>query len=127
MPAESDLAMGLVNVVAETTVVAMPAEFAAMAAFSAVSMVGTVGCVEVAPVHAGFSMPSRAAASSNPYCVGVKNVLSVTWFTNVNFHFGVVGKFPATSFAPALAVLDDELHVASRAEVAAVALTRSVP
>ena len=34
-----------------------------------------------------------------PYWVGVKNELSVTWFTNVNFHLGVVGKLPATAAA----------------------------
>ena len=34
-----------------------------------------------------------------PYWVGVKNELSVTWFTNVNFHLGVVGKLPAAAAA----------------------------
>src|SRR5450755_199713 len=126
MPAVRALAMGLVNAVAETTVDAMPGELAAMAALNEVSMVGTVGCVEVAPVHAGVGMPSRAAQSAKPYWVGVKKALSVTWLMKVNFHFGVLGKFPAVSFA-AWAVLPDELQAASRAEAAAVALTRPVP
>src|SRR5450755_576872 len=131
MPAARDLAIGLVNAVADTTVVAMPGEFAAIAEFRAVSMVGTVGCVEVAPVQVGVGRPSRAAQSANPYWVGVKNELSVTWLTKVNFHFGVLGKFPATSFAPVPLVLPAagaaELHAASSADAAAVALTRPVP
>ena len=65
-----------------------------------------------------------------PYWVGVKNALSVTWLTNVNFHLGVVGKLPATSFADAdgAALLElDELHAAISAEAAAVALNRPAP
>src|ERR1700733_15901595 len=118
MPADSALSIGLPNAVAETTVVAMPGEFAAMAAFSEVSIVGTGGWVEVAPVQDGVGMPSRAAASAKPYWVGVKNALSVTWLTKVNFHLGVVGKLPASSFAadavePGDALLGlDELHAA---------------
>src|ERR1700722_3072148 len=126
MPADSALSIGLPNAVAETTVVAMPGEVAAMAALSEVRSVGTVGWVEVAPVQDGVGMPSRAAASAKPYRVGVKNALSVTWLTKVNFHLGVVGKSPAVSLA-ALAVLVDELHAAIRADAAAVALTRPVP
>src|SRR5579859_1452543 len=126
MPAASAELIGLTNEVAETTVVAMPGEPAVTASLKEDSMVGTVGWVDVAPVQAGVGMPSRAAASAKPYWVGVKNELSVTWLTNVNFHFGVVGKFPAVSLA-ALAVLVAELHAAIRADAAAVALTRPVP
>src|SRR5215469_9377850 len=99
MPACSALLMGLTNEVAETTVVAMPGEPAVTAAWKADSMVGTVGWVDSAPVQAGVGRPSRAEASWKPYWVGVKNALSVTWLTKVNFHLGVVGKFPAASFA----------------------------
>ena len=122
--------MGLVNAVAETTVVAMPGEPAVTAALKADSMVETVGWVDSAPVQDGVSMPSRAAASWKPYWVGVKNALSVTWLTKVNFHLGVVGKLPATAFADdvGLAPLElDELQAAISAEAAAVALNRPAP
>src|SRR5580704_2740191 len=113
MPACSALLIGAVNAVAETTVVAMPGEPAVIAALRADSMVEFVGWVDSAPVQAGVSIPSSAAASWKPYWVGVKNALSVTWFTNVNFHLGVVGKLPAASFADpdGAALLElDELH-----------------
>ena len=100
------------------------------AALKADSMVETVGWVDSAPVQDGVSMPSRAAASWKPYWVGVKNALSVTWLTKVNFHLGVVGKLPATSFADdvGLAPLElDELQAAISAEAAAVALNRPAP
>src|ERR1700733_6687652 len=126
MPAARALLIGEMNAVASTTVVAIPGEFAATAEFSAVSMVGTVGCVEVAPVQAGVGMPSKAAASANPYWVGVKKELSVTWLTKVNFHPGVFANSPAPSFV-LLALLGDELHAASSADAAAVALTMPAP
>src|ERR1700749_807410 len=130
MPACSAPLMGWVNEVAETTVGAMPGELAVTAALKADSIVGTVGWVESAPVQAGVSMPSRAEASWKPYWVGVKNALSVTWLTKVNFHLGVVGKLPAASFAVdvGLAPLElDELQAAISAEGAAVALNRPAP
>src|SRR5712691_12671032 len=133
MPADSALLMGAVNAVAATTVVAMPGETAVMAAWIADSMVEFVGWVDRAPVQAGVGRPSRAAASANPYWVGVKNELSVTWHTNVNFHLGVVGKFPAAAFVAdadpvGAALLElDELHAAISAEAAAVALNRPAP
>src|ERR1700760_936773 len=130
MPACSALLMGATNEVAETTVVAMPGEPAVTAALKADSMVETVGWVDSSPVQAGVSMPSRAAASWKPYWVGVKKALSVTWLTKVNFHLGVVGKLPATSFADdvGLAPLElDELQAAISAEAAAVALNRPAP
>ncbi len=82
----------------------MPGEVAAMAAFSEVSIVGTVGWVEVAPVHDGVGDAEQGRAVREAVLGGVKNALSVTWLTKVNFHFGVVGKFPA-AFLAALAVL----------------------
>src|SRR6266567_5246287 len=121
MPADSALLMGAVNAVAETAV---------MAAWIADSMVEFVGWVDRAPVQAGVGRPSRAAASANPYWVGVKNELSVTWHTNVNFHLGVVGKFPAAAFAVDVGAAPlevDELHAAISAEAAAVALNRPAP
>ena len=98
MPACSALLMGAVNAVAETTVVAMPGEPAVTAAWKD-DMVGTVDWVDSAPVQAGVGRPSSAAQSWKPYWVGVKNALSVTWLTKVNFHLGVVGKLPAAAFA----------------------------
>ena len=88
----------------------------------------------VDPVHLGLGMPSSAAASAKPNWVGTKNRLVVTWLTNQNCHAGTCGKLPATALAadvdtftvPVL-LLFDELHAASRAEAAAVALTRPVP
>ena len=77
--------------------------------------------------------PSSAAQSWNPYWVGVKNALSVTWLTKVNFHLGVVGKLPAAAFAAdavpvgAAELLDELLHAAMSAEAAAVALNRPAP
>src|SRR6476619_5312247 len=100
MPACSALLMGATNAVAETTVVAMPGELAVIAAWRADSMVEFVGWVDRAPVQAGVGSPSSAAASAMPYWVGVKNELSVTWFTNVNFHLGVDGKLPAAAARP---------------------------
>src|SRR6266446_744197 len=129
MPAARALAIGLVNALASTTVVAMPGELAAIAELMALTMVGTVGCVDVAPVHTGVGRPSSAAASWKPYWVGVKNELSVTWLTNVNFHFGVEGKSPGPPLpllvAPVL--VPDELQAVSSAVAAADALKSPVP
>ena len=133
MPACSALLMGATNAAAETTVVAMPGEPAVTAAWKADSMVELVGWVDRAPVQEGVGRPSSAAASAMPYWVGVKNELSVTWFTNVNFHLGVVGNLPAAAaavdddeFGAALLELD-ELHAAISAEAAAVALEHAAP
>src|SRR6202046_1594810 len=133
MPWLSAELIGLVNAVAETTVVAMPGELAVMAAWMADSMVELVGWVERGPVHDGVGRPRRAAQSAKPYCVGVKKELSVTWLTKVNFHLGVVGKLPAAAFTAdaepvAEAELVDELlQAAISAEAAAVALNRPAP
>jgi hypothetical protein len=74
------------------------------------------------PVH-WYEQPSSAHASAAPYWVGTKNGLVVTWLTNTNFHFGVVGKFPI----PPAALVDDDEHAASRAAAAPVALARPAP
>src|ERR1700743_1878727 len=132
MPADSALLIGEVNAVAETTVVAIPGEPAVTAAgipgkpartaaWKADGIVELVGWVDRAPVQAGVGRPRIAAASAMPYWVGVKNELSVTWFTNVNFHLGVDGKFPAAAAAvpDGAALLElDELHAAMSAAAA---------
>src|SRR6266566_5606781 len=129
MPAARALAIGAVNAVAETTVVAMPGELAAVAELIALTMVGTVGWVDVAPVQTGVGRPSSAAASWKPYWVGVKKELSVTWLTKVNFHFGVEGKSPGPPLAlvPPPVDLLLELHAVSSAVAAAEALKSPVP
>src|ERR1035438_903176 len=127
IPAARALLIGATNAFGSTTVVAMPSVLAAIAEFSEVIIVGTVGCVEVAPVQEGVEMSSRAAASAKPYWVGVKNALSVTWLTKVNFHEGVFGNFPAAFVAVAAVLLLPEEQAASRAAAAADALTSPVP
>src|ERR1700683_1876033 len=126
MPALIAFATGVVNELASMSVVAMPAAFAETAALIWATICEATELVD--PVHFGTGMSSSAAQSAKPYWVGPKKLLVVTWFTNQNCHAGVLGKFPAVSFAAAApAVLLDELHAASSAEAAAVALTRPVP
>src|SRR5712691_1497101 len=130
MPFDSALAVGVVNAVVLITATAIPLTPAEIAAVIALSICGMFELAE--PAHCGVGIPSRAAASCSPYWVGTKNGFVVTWLTKVNFHFGVLGKFPATSFAPVPPpVLVDavlaELHAVSSADAAAVALTRPVP
>src|ERR1700733_2248820 len=124
MPALIAFATGVVNELELISVVAMPAAFADTAALICATICEATEFVE--PVHFGTGRSSIAAASAKPYWVGVKKVFVVTWLTNQNCQAGVFGKFPAVSLAPALALLD-ELHAASSAEAAAVALTRPVP
>jgi len=103
---------------------------AVTAAWKDDSIVGTVDWVDRAPVQAGVGMPRIAAASDMPYWVGLKNELSVTWFTNVNFHAGTFGKLPPAAWvAPAVPalLLDELLHASMSAEAAAVALNRPAP
>src|SRR6202453_1708430 len=114
MPADRAPLIGLMNAVASTTVVAMPGELAVTASWMAESMVDTVGWVDSAPVQAGVGRPRMAAQSAKPYWVGVKNELSVTWLTKVNFHFGVEGKVPPAACAAeevffSAALLPDEV------------------
>src|SRR5579863_2500426 len=137
MPAVIAAATGAWKVVAVgallMTHVAMPFAFVATALLMADTM--SVSAESVDPVHLGLGMPSSAAASAKPNWVGTKNRLVVTWLTNQNCHAGTCGKLPATALAadvdtftvPVLLLLLDELQAASRAEAAAVALTRPVP
>src|SRR3984885_8762617 len=125
MPALIAFATGVVNELELISVVAMPAAFADTAALICATICEATEFVE--PVHFGTGMSRIAAASAKPYWVGVKKVFVVTWLTNQNCHAGTFGKFPAVSLAAAFAGLLDELHAASSAEAAAVALTRPVP
>ena len=84
--------------------------------------------VEVSePPHFGVGRSSSAAASARPYWVGVKNGFVVTWLTNQNCHFGVLGKLPAVDLAVPALVLDDEVQAEISAEAAAVALNSPAP
>src|SRR6266567_2736879 len=122
MPAFMALATGVVNELAVVTTVAMPAAFAAMAVCRYATICVTFAVVD--PPHFGVGRPSSFAASEYPDLVGTKKRLVVTWLTNQNCHGGVFGKLPT---APEALLEGDELHAASRAEAAAVALNRPVP
>src|ERR1700734_2687283 len=126
MPVFIALDTGLVNELESISVVAMPAALADTAALICDTICEATELVD--PVHFGLGRPSSAAASAMPYWVGTKKLFVVTWLTNQNCHAGVFGKLPATE-APevVLAVVPEELHAASRAEAAAVALTSPVP
>src|SRR5580658_1877631 len=125
MPALIAFATGVVNELASMSVVAMPAALADTAALIWATICEAIEFVD--PVHFGVGRSSSAAASANPYWVGVKKLFVVTWLTNQNCHDGVFGKFPAVSFAAAAAGELEELHAASSADAAAVALTSPVP
>src|ERR1700733_11176782 len=135
MPALIALATGAWKVVEVgsllMTVVAIPLAFAVTALLMALTMSASAESVD--PVHLGLGSPSSAAASAKPNWVGTKKRFVVTWLTNQNCQAGVFGKLPATAAAAdvvtftVLLLLVDELHAASRAEAAAVALTRPVP
>src|SRR5580700_3590289 len=125
MPALIALATGAVNEVELISVVAIPAAPAATAAL--ISAVICAATESSDPPHLGVGRCSRAAASANPYCVGTKKLLVVTWLTNQNCQAGVFGKSPASPFAPDDAALGLEPHAVSSAEAAAVALTSPAP
>src|SRR2546429_2461525 len=119
-------ATGVLNAVELTTASAIPFAFDEMAALVALTISGMLALSE--PVQEGLEIPSSAAASWNPYWVGTKNGLVVTWLTKANFHGGVDGKFPAAELAVlVLPLLLVDEQAASSAEAAAVALTRPVP
>ena len=120
MPADIALPTGVVNEVESISVVAIPAALAATAALIWAAIWEATEFVE--PVHFGVGMPSSLAQSARPYWVGTKKGLVVTWLTNQNCHEGVLGKAPEP-LAP-LAALLDELQAVSRADAAAVALTK---
>jgi hypothetical protein len=123
MPADIAVATGVVNEVESTSVVAIPAAFAATAASICAAICEATELVE--PVHFGVGMPSSLAQSASPYWVGTKKGLVVTWLTNQNCHEGTLGNAPEP-LAP-LAALLDELQAASSADAAAVALTSPAP
>src|SRR5487761_2498174 len=82
IPAASALFTGVLKAVGSISVVAMPLTLPAIATLIAFTISETTEFAE--PVHCGFGIPRIFAASAIPYWVGVKNVLVVTWFTNVN-------------------------------------------
>jgi len=125
MPAFIAFITGEVKVLALITVVAMPAAFAAVAVVIATAIWAAFDVCD--PVHLGLGRPSSAAASAIPNWVGTKNRLVVTWLTNQNCQGGVLGKLPIALFAGVVPAEDEELHAASSAEAAAVALTSPVP
>ena len=51
----------------------------------------------------------------------------MTWLTNQNCHFGVLGKFPAVLFVALALLLDEEVQAEISAEAAAVALNSPAP
>src|SRR5438105_2144736 len=79
------------------------------------------------PPHFGVGRPRRAAASCRPYWVGVKKGFVVTWLTNQNCHFGVLGKFPTAFLVVPAVLLDDEVQAEISADAAAVALNSPAP
>ena len=75
----------------------------------------------------GVGRSRSAAASARPYWVGVKNGFVVTWLTNQNCHFGVLGKLPATFLVSEPLLLEDEVQAEISADAAAVALNSPAP
>src|SRR5664280_655302 len=86
MPLARALSVGLLKAIGSIKLEAMPFLPAAIAWSNAVTIWDTLEVAE--PVHSGFGMPRRAAASAIPYWVGVKKLLVVTWLTNVNLYEG---------------------------------------
>src|SRR5919198_3763997 len=124
MPASSALFTGALNAALSTTAIAMPSALEEMAVLVAFTISATMESLD--PVHWNWQL-SSAHASCAPYCVGVKNVLVVTWLTNTNFQFGVDGKSPA---APEDWLLDSFLlpeQAASSADAASPALVSPTP
>src|SRR5579862_7477379 len=89
----NDLSPGLLLM----TQVAMPLALAATAVLMADVISEMMEFCE--PVHFGVGMPSKAAASASPDCVGTKNRFVVTWLTKQNCHAGTEGKLPAAATA----------------------------
>src|SRR5215472_172710 len=130
MPALIAFPTGVVNEVELVSVVAIPAALAATAELIAETISDATEFAE--PVHFGVGRPNSAAASAIPYWVGVKKLFVVTWLTNQNCQAGVFGNgLLPTAFAAVLVLVPDallfELHAASSADAAAVALTKPVP
>src|ERR1700730_8250339 len=76
---------------------AIPSALAEIAVF--VKLIISVKLELAEPPHCGAGRPSSAAASEDPYFVGVKNSFVSAWLTNQNFQAGVFGKLPATAAA----------------------------
>src|SRR6266496_4580995 len=91
MPAFSAWSTGVLNALVSMTEIAIPSALAEIAALVAFTISGTIEFWD--PVH-WWVVPSSVEASAAPYWVGTKNGLVVTWLTNTNRHFGVVGKSP---------------------------------
>src|SRR4029450_1550874 len=126
MPAASALLTGSLKASLSTTASAIPSALAEMAVFMALTISATIG--SLGPVHWNSQL-SSAQASWAPYWVGVKNGLVVTWLTNTNFHFGVVGKSPAALAAGSPLVLLSSVpgQAASSADAASEALVSPTP
>src|SRR6266498_288551 len=101
MPAFIALDVGVLNAVALMTATAIPFAPAEIPDCIALTICGTFEFAE--PVQEGLGMPSSAAASCSPYCVGTKNGFVVTWLTKTNFHGGNFPKTPPWKFPAALA------------------------
>src|SRR5829696_10037352 len=98
MPLSSAFWIGSLNATGSTTETAIPSALPEMALFIASTISDTVESSD--PVHCDV-VPSRACASSMPYCVGTKNEFVVTWLTKTKFHSGVLGKLPPDPPDPA--------------------------
>src|SRR6266540_5479722 len=124
MPASRALFTGWLNAALSTTAMAMPSALDEIAVLVAFTISATMESLD--PVHWKLA-PSSAQASWAPYWVGVKNGLVVTWLTNTNFQFGVVGKSPAPAAADEDDLLSLEVQAASSADAASEALAMPVP
>src|SRR6266545_2868908 len=121
MPASSAWSTGPLKASLSTTATARPSALPEIAVLVAFTISATFDSFE--PVNWNSQL-SSAQASWAPYWVGVKNGLVVTWLTNTNFQFGVVGKSPA----PEAWVLGSLLeHAASSADAASPALVSPTP
>src|SRR5215211_5783024 len=125
MPAARALLTGSLKASLSTTASAIPSALAEIAVLVALTISATLEVVD--PVHWNSQL-SSAQASWAPYWVGVKNELVVTWQTNTNFHFGVVGKSPeALAAASPLLLSSLPVQAASSADAASEALVSPTP
>src|SRR4028118_2314261 len=83
--------MGSLKASGSTIATAIPSASPEMAESMAPTISLTTDASE--PVHCDF-VPSKASASSMPYCVGTKKGLVVTWLTKTKLYSGVSGKLP---------------------------------
>src|SRR5262245_11997737 len=92
MPLPSACLVRSTKALLSVSAMAMPSALLSTAVFMALAISATLPFSD--PDHCGSGSPSRAAASANPVLVGVKNEFVVTWLTNTNFHWGVLGNRP---------------------------------